>query len=402
MEKGFLSQVIKGNRLIWFAVFVLMVIGCIEVYSCTTSISYQYQGGNTFFYPLKHLAFLVAGLVCMCVFSMISYKRYVKHANFLFLVGVILLIITLLTGNSTNDARRWLTIPFVGLSFQTSDVVKLFLVLYLSKMLALAQVEPENQKKYFFYCIGAIFGVCVFVLPSNFSTALMIGISSLVMLMLVDIPRKWILSVIAIAIVAFVLFVLFTKAVNLHTRFDTWVSRVETFFAGGGAQSSDYQSEQSLVAIGLGGFSGVGIGAGVQNTSLPHPYSDFIFATICHETGIVGAAVLCFCYVVLFFQFVVVVKKAKTLFPALLVVGLSLNIMLQTLANMLVATDFIPVTGQPLPFVSMGGSSIICTGVAIGVILNVSRYTSEKETVEEIEKNNPQEEEIVDYPFMAG
>ncbi|MCR5454700.1 MAG: FtsW/RodA/SpoVE family cell cycle protein [Bacteroidales bacterium] len=396
------QKILKGDGIIWGVMIVLAVVGGLEVYSTTAAISYKFQGGNTFVYPLTHVMYLMIGFVCMFVFSLIPYKFYVKHANWLMYTALILLFLTLFSGNSTNDARRWLTIPGLGISVQTSDFAKLILVLYLAKMLALAQVETENQIKYFWYCLGAIGGVCVLVLPSNFSTAALIAVSSFVMLILGKFPRKWRWRLIGGAVLLFVLLVLFTKAANIHTRFDTWVARIETYFSGGGALSSDFQSEQAIVAIGLGGWTGESIGGGVQNTSLPHPYSDFIFASIAHEIGIVGVLGVIALYTILFYRCVMVVKQAKTLFPALLVMGLTMNIMLQTLANMLVAVGLIPVTGQPLPFVSMGGTSIMCTGIAIGVILNISRYSGEKETVEEIEKDITQEEEIVDYPFMAG
>ena len=399
---GSLGKMIKGDPLIWCMVVFLSVIGLVEVYSCTSMISYKYQGGNTFFYPLKHLVFLLMGFGAMFVFSMISYKKYIKHANWLMVAGLVLLLFTFFSGNSTNDARRWLSIPLIGLSFQPSDLVKILLVLYLSKMLALAHVEPENQNKCFLWCIAAIGGVCLLVLPSNFSTAALIGLSSFGMLVLGKLPRRWRWNLVGLAIAGFVLFVLFAKVTNIHTRFDTWVARMETFFSGGSAQGNDFQAEQSLVAIGLGGLKGAGIGAGIQNNSLPHPYSDFIFSTIAHELGIVGVLGVVGFYMVLFYRCVMVVKQAETLFPSLLVMGLLMNIMLQALANMLVAIGFMPVTGQPLPFVSMGGSSIICTGIAVGIILNVSRYSGKKETVAEIEKDVQEEEEIVDYPFMAG
>jgi cell division protein FtsW len=399
---GGLSKMIKGDPVIWVMVLLLSVVGLIEVYSCTSMISYKYQEGNTFFYPLKHLLFVLMGFGAMFIFSMISYKKYIKHANWLMVAGLILLFATFFSGNTTNDAKRWITIPLIGLSFQPSDLVKIILVLYLSKMLALAHVEPENQNKYFMWCIAAIGGVCLLVLPSNFSTAALIGMSGFGMLVLGKLPRKWRWGMIGLAIAGFVLFVLFAKITHVHTRFDTWVVRMETFFSGGSAQGNDFQSEQSLVAIGLGSLKGVGIGNGIQNNSLPHPYSDFIFSTIAHEMGIVGVLFVVGFYMVLFYRCVMVVKNAETLFPALFVMGLLMNIMLQALANMLVAIGFMPVTGQPLPFVSMGGTSIICTGIAVGMILNISRYSGKKETVAEIEEDVQEEEEIIDYPFMAG
>ena len=317
---------------------------------------------------------------------------------------VAVLALTLLLGSDTNDARRWFTIPLIHISFQPSDFAKLALTLYLAKMLALAQVEPENRLSYFRKSLVAIGVVCGLVFPANFSTAVLIGVASLVMLFLGNFPTKWILATIGIGIAAMLVFVLFVKAFGVHSRVSTWTSRIETFFSSdsNGNAAKDFQAEQSIVAIGLGGLKGTGIGNGTQINSVPHPYSDFIFAAIAHEMGLGGVLGIIVCYIVLFYRCLVIVRDVGTLFPALLVMGLMMNIMLQTMSNMLVAIGFMPVTGQPLPFVSMGGTSLICTGIALGVILNISRYTGKRETVSEIEPEEAETEEIVDYPFMVG
>mgnify|MGYP002626426947 CR=1 FL=1 len=396
-----LKSMIKGDRTIWFFVFALAAVGIVEVYSCTAMIAYKFQGGDTFHYPLRHIFYVILGFVMMCIFSWVPYKKYARWADILLWTSVVLLFFTLVMGHATNDAKRWFTIPLIGISFQTSDFAKIALVVYLSKMLALAQVEPEKRWGCFIRCIFAIVAVCGLVLPANFSTALLIGISSLGILILGNFPRKWILCLIGLVVVGFIMFVLVVKVTGISSRFDTWTSRIETFFSGGGF-NRDFQAEQSLVAIGLGGINGVGIGSGIQNNSLPHPYSDFMFSTIAHEIGVWGVIGVMICYLVVFYRCVQIVKHAGTLFPALLVMGFLMNIVLQTLVNMYVAIGFIPVTGQPLPFVSMGGSSIVCTGISLGVILNISRYSSQKETVSEIEQDDEEMEEIVDYPFMVG
>ena len=395
------KSMIRGDKTIWFFVILLAGVGIVEVYSCTSMIAYKFQDGDTFHYPLRHIAYIIMGFIMMCLFSWIPYKRYAKIADGFLWLCVGLLVLTLITGTATNDAKRWFTIPLIGLSFQTSDFAKLALVIYLSKMLALAQVEPENRKICFGKSLVAIILVCGFVFPANFSTALLIGVSSLGMLVLGNFPRKWIWALVGLSILLVIMFVLVVKGFGLSSRFDTWISRIETFFSGGGF-NRDCQSEQSLVAIGLGGINGAGIGSGIQNNSLPHPYSDFIFATIAHEIGVWGVLGVIICYMVIFYKCVQIVKNVPTLFPALLVMGFLMNIMLQTLVNMLVATGLMPVTGQPLPFVSMGGSSIVSTGIALGIILNISRYADQQETVSEIEQDDNEMEEIVDYPFMAG
>lgn len=399
---GILKSVIKGDRTIWVLMIFLSVVGFLEVMSCTTLMAHKFQGGDTFHYPLKHLACLVLGFVAMFFFSLMSYKKWIKWADFLLIGSIVLLIVTLVSGDATNDAKRWFTIPVIGMTIQTSDLAKFALVVYLSKMLALAQVEPEKKWRCFMLCIASIVGVCLFVLPANFSTTVLIGVSCLWMLVLGNFPKKWIIGLIGLGIVLLILFVVVVKVGHIHSRVDTWISRVETYFSGDGEQTKDFQTQQSLIAIGLGGLQGVGLGSGIQNNCLPHPYSDFIFASIAHELGILGVLGVIVLYMILFYRCVLIVKKTETLFPALLVMGFLTNIMLQTLSNILVSVDVMPVTGQPLPFVSMGGSAILTTGVSLGVILNISRYTSNKETVSEIEQNEPEIDDGVDYPFMAG
>ncbi|MBO7439430.1 MAG: FtsW/RodA/SpoVE family cell cycle protein [Bacteroidales bacterium] len=399
---GKLKSVIKGDRTIWVLMLFLAVVGWLEVMSCTTLMAYKLHEGNTSYYPLKHFACLLVGFGMMFIFSWISYKKFVKWADILLWASVGLLFFTLVSGVATNDAKRWFTIPLIGMTIQTSDVAKFALVVYLSKKLALAQVEPEKKWNCFIMCIVAIVAVCLLVLPANFSTAVLIGGACLWMLILGNFPKKWILGLIAIGIVLLVLFVAVVKIGHFHSRVDTWISRVETYFSSDSEQTKDFQTQQSLVAIGLGGLQGVGFGSGIQNNSLPHSYSDFIFASIAHELGILGVIGVIGLYMILFYRCVMIVKRTETLFPALLVMGFLTNIMLQTLANILVSIDFMPVTGQPLPFMSMGGSAILTTGMSLGVILNISRYTGDKETVSEIEQDEKEIDEVVDYPFMAG
>ncbi|MBQ5513279.1 MAG: FtsW/RodA/SpoVE family cell cycle protein, partial [Bacteroidales bacterium] len=220
------KSMIKGDKTIWFFVFLLAGVGILEVYSCTSMIAYKFQGGDTFHYPLRHIAYIFMGFIMMCLFSWIPYKKYAKWADGLLWACVALLFLTLITGHATNDAKRWFTIPLIGLSFQTSDFAKIALVVYLSKMLALAQVEPENRWKCFTKCIFSIVAVCGLVLPANFSTALLIGVASLGMLILGNFPRKWILGLIGLAIVGFIMFVLVVKVTGISSRFDTWTSRI--------------------------------------------------------------------------------------------------------------------------------------------------------------------------------
>lgn len=392
-------KVLKGDIGIWIVVFSLAMLSIVEVYSVTSTLSYRYQDGNTFYYPLKHLFFIVLGVGMMFVSSHLSYKRYYKVADILLWISVFLLFVTLAFGTSTNDARRWFTIPLLGISFQTSDLAKLTLMLFVAKMLSRAQNVPEERHACYVKCIIGVAAVCILVLPANFSTAFLIGFSSLVMLVLGRFPRKWLWTLLGVAVVFFAIYVVVVQLSGSHSRVGTWASRIESFFSSD--DSGNFQVSQSKAAIAHGGLVGAGIGGSIQRNTLPHPYSDFIFAEIIEEGGLIIGLVVIVAYLFLFYRCIKIAQHVDRLFPMFLLLGLSFNIMLQAVSNMLVAVNIMPVTGQPLPFVSMGGTSLLFNFWSVGIILNISRYTGERENVEEIEENDDVEE-IVDYPFLAG
>jgi cell division protein FtsW len=365
-------------------------------------LAYKYQGGNTVYYIFKHFIFIVVGFFVMYFTSRLSYKFYFKLARPLLWVSLGLLFLTLFE-SSTNDAKRWFTIPLTGISFQTSDLAKVSLMLYLAKVLSVSQDSEEQLFAGFKKCLIAIVGVCGLILLGNFSTAFLVGFTSLFVLFIARVKIKWIFAGIGICIGAGILLILFASLLGFHSRVDTWKSRVETFMSSDSESSreSNYQAEQSKIAVARGGLTGVGPGGSVQRNSLPHPYSDFIFSIICEEYGLIGGLGVMIFYLIFFYRCLYTIRNSERAFPMFLSLGLSLNIIFQALANMLVAVNITPVTGQPLPFVSMGGTSIIFTSISVGIILNISRYAGKKELVEEIEEEQ-NVEEITDYPFIAG
>jgi cell division protein FtsW len=392
-------ELLKGDSVIWTMVILLSGIGIVEVYSATSMLAYKYQDGHTTYYFLRHLMFVCIGLILMFCASRISYKYYFKIATPALCMAVFFLILTLMTGRDTNDARRWLSL--FGIRFQTSDPAKLALMIYLAKVISSSQNAGVKMIDVFKKCMIAIVLVCGLVLPSNFSTAFLIGVASLTVLFIGRINYKWLLGSIAGAVLAFGMFVGVMLATGTHSRVGTWSKRIETFFNPKENSSADFQAQQSKIAIALGDVFGKGPGNSTQRNILPHPYSDFIYAIIVEEGGLVAGTVVIVFYLVFFYRCILIIKNSERAFPAFIVLGLSLNVMLQAVANMLVAVNITPVTGQPLPFVSMGGTASIFTLFSVGIILNISRYTGKKEPVEEIEEES-EVEEVTDYPFIAG
>ena len=399
-----LFELLKGDRALWIVVILLSFIGVVEVFSSTATLGYKYKDGNTFFHLIKHLSFVVIGFIIMFVTSRISYKRTFKIAGPFLWFSAALLLITLFSGNDTNNARRWIEIPLVGLSFQTSDLAKLALMLYLAKTISQAKDDAnETEKKNVFkQCIIAVGAICLLILPANFSTAFLVGVTSLVVLYIGRVKIKWLLMTVGAAVVLFGFFVAVTQLSGSQSRVGTWSKRIETFFSSDSDGSgANFQTEQAKIAIASGGITGKGIGKSQQRTVLPHPYSDFIYAEIVEECGLVGAIGIVILYLVFFYRCIAIIRDSDRTYPAFVVLGFSLNIIFQAVANMLVAVHITPVTGQPLPFVSMGGTSLIFTSISTGIILNISRYAGKKETVEEIE-DEMEEEELTDYPFITG
>lgn len=375
---------IKGDRVIWIVVILLSIFSLLAVYSSTGTLAYKYQGGNTEYYMLKHFMILAFGLFLMYLAHLVKYTYYSRIFQVALYIAVPLLVLTLVIGLNLNEAKRALPLPF-NLSFQTSDLAKLTLIMYLARLLTKKQEQIKGLRESFLPIMAPILIVCLLILPANFSTAAMLFATSLVMMFIGRVNMKYILSLIGIGIVAMTIFVLilYNMPGEKQGRLWTWKSRIESFVNG--SEGENYQVEQSKIAIASGGLFGKMPGNSTQRNFLPHPYSDFIFAIIVEEYGLVGASFVVLLYLILFFRAVKIVTKIPRNFGAFLTFGVSFSLVFQAMINMGVAVNLLPVTGQPLPLISMGGTSIWFTSISLGIILSVSKEISNEENLKQEE-----------------
>jgi cell division protein FtsW len=361
---------LKGDRTIWFVVMILSVISILAVYSSTGTLAFKYQSGNTEYYIIKHMFiyFLAFGLMYVC--HRIPYYTYKKWASIALFVTIPLLLLTLLRGSNINEASRWLTLPIINLSFQTSDFAKVALILYVARVLSSKQDDIKDFKSAFLPIMLPVVVVCGLILPANFSTSAVLFMTCLVIMFIGRINIKYLASLIGIGVLTFSLFLGIAYLTGYKGRIETWNTRIESYFNG--KSDSNYQVEQGKIAIATGGLIGKGPGNSTQRNFLPHPYSDFIFAIIIEEYGFVGGGAVVFLYLLLFYRAMQIVKKSDKAFASFIAVGCAFSLVFQAMINMLVAVSLLPVTGQPLPMLSMGGTSIWFTSIAIGIILSVS------------------------------
>jgi cell division protein FtsW len=363
---------IKGDRVIWAVVFILTVLSFLAVYSSTGTLAYKYQGGNTAYYMLKHGIILLTGLLLMYFAHLLKYTYYSRIFQIAFYIAVPLLILTLLFGLDLNEARRALPLPF-HLSFETSDLAKLTLTVYLARILTKREEELKDFNKVLLYLMLPVLIVCGLIFPANLSTAALIFVTSLVLIFIGRVKFPYILSILGLSVLllGFVLAILLMMPAGKQARLNTWKTRIEQFKSGNA--QDNYQVEQSKIAIASGGLFGKMPGKSTQRNFLPHPYSDFIFAIIVEEYGLVGGTIVVLLYLILLFRAVRIVTKVPNNFGAYLAIGLSFSLVFQAMINMGVAVHLLPVTGQPLPLVSMGGTSIWFTSLSIGILLSVSK-----------------------------
>ncbi|MCC7333198.1 MAG: FtsW/RodA/SpoVE family cell cycle protein [Flavobacteriales bacterium] len=370
---NFIFRYIKGDKGIWVVVFLLSVFSILAVYSSIVTLAYKYQGGDTFFYLFKHAIILGIGLFLMIIAHNLKFKYYSRISQIALILAIPLLVLTMITGANINEASRWLVIPVINQTFQTSDLAKLALIMYLARFLSKHQDNIGSFKEAFLPVIIPVGIVCLLILPSNFSTAAMLFVTCLIIMFIGRISIKYILAVIGLGIVTLFIGLLIGKFYpDVLPRLGTWQKRIEAY-QGEGSKDANYQSEQAKIAIATGGVIGKGPGGSTQRNFLPHPYSDFIYAIIIEEYGMVGGVIIIFLYLVLFYRGIRIASKSEQTFGSLLAIGLSFSLVFQALINMAVAVSLFPVTGQPLPLVSMGGTSIWFTCLAIGIILSVSR-----------------------------
>jgi cell division protein FtsW len=376
---NWLETYFKGDRTIWLIVILLSIVSILAVYSSTGTLAYKYQSGNTEYYLFKHGIIMILGFALMYMGHFVKYTFYARIANLGIIIAIPLLLMTLLMGSNINEASRWLTLPIIGLSFQTSDFAKVALILYVARALSKRQDNIKDFKSAFVPIIVPVGLVCGLILPANFSTSAVLFTTCVILMFIGRISVKYIASMIGIAITAFALFLLISYAAGYDGRISTWKARIENFSSGDA--EGNYQVEQAKIAVATGGVLGKGPGNSSQRNFLPHPYSDFIFAIIIEEYGLFGGTFVVFLYLLLFYRALQIVKRTERAFAALITIGCAFSLVFQALINMAVAVNLFPVTGQPLPMLSMGGTSIWFTSAAIGIILSVSSEIDKSETV---------------------
>jgi len=378
---------LQGDIYIWVVVCILSIFGVLAVYSSTGTLAYTKQSGNTEFYLIKQSGMLLLGLFIMWLSHLLDYRYYSRLSQILLIISIPLLFYTLVFGSNVNEARRWITLPLIGLSFQTSDLAKLALIMYIARFLSKRQDQIDDNRKTLYPIAISIIVVCGLIAPANLSTALVLFLTCMVLLFIGRIPIKSLLSISGIALLFFAVMVVVILNLPGQGRVQTWKSRIENF-NNKKDPAGVYQNEQAKIAIAKGGVFGVGPGKSTQRNFLPSPFADFIFAIILEEYGLLGGFLLIFLYLFFLFRCVRIVIKSPKAFGALLAVGLAFSLVIPAFINMGVAVNIFPVTGLPLPLVSMGGTSTLFTSLAFGIILSVSRVIEgddNPEPVEEVE-----------------
>jgi len=372
MSVSALLEKTKGDRWIWLIIILLSLISIVAVYSATGTLAYKQGKAVEKILLTKHVIFVVLGIAMIYISHLLDYKYYAGISKVLMIITLPLLVYTLVFGTSLNDASRWVKIPFIGLTFQTSDLAKLALITFLARMLTKKQENIKDVKKAFLPIMGSVCVVFILIALANLSTALMLFGVSILLLIIGRISIKQIGIVCAGGLVL-LMFVIF-----LGPRRETYKSRIQSFMHPE-MQNSDktYQADHAKMALAKGGVFGAGPGNSIERNFLPHPYSDFIFAIIVEEYGFIGGLIIIILYLVLLYRCVRIVTQSPKAFGALLAAGLSFSLTIQAFANMAVAVGLGPVTGVPLPLVSMGGTSMIFTSIAFGIILSVSRDVEE-------------------------
>lgn len=387
----------KGDRVIWGVVLLLVLISLLAVYSATGSLAYKMYRGNTEIYLFKQIAFIAIGFCVIYFAHRVNYTIYSRVAKILFIVSIPLLLYTLFFGVTLNEGSRWIRLPIINLTMQTSDLAKLSLFMFLARLLSRKQTRIKDFKRGFLPVMLPVGITCMLIAPANLSTALLLGASCMLLLFIGRVSTKHLLLTIGIAAIPVMFLIMAAvyshkssggeevtskeKSSKLLARVDTWINRVENFMYGGKDNSDDnlYQVNQAKIAIAKGGVLGNGPGNSEQRNFLPQAYNDFIYAIIIEEYGLLGGALIIFIYLVFLYRSIRLFKKCPYAFGAFLSLGLSFTLVIQAMANMAVNVNLFPVTGVTLPLVSMGGSSFLFTCLSIGIILSVARNVEQLE-----------------------
>lgn len=383
-------QQIKGDKAIWAIAGILAVLSFGPVYSSSSNLAYLYGSGNTSSYLIKHGVHLILGFIILFGVHKIPHNYFKALSIILLPVVIVLLIYTLTQGTTIEgaNASRWIQIPVVGITFQTSALAMVVLLVYVASYMSKIKDKVITFKESILPLWIPVFLVIALILPANFSTAAILFSMVLLVVFIGGYPLRYIASILGVGVVMLALFVLTAKAFPgvFPNRVDTWISRVESF-TDKKSEEDGYQIEKAKIAIATGGVTGLGPGKSVQKNFLPQSSSDFIFAVIIEEYGLAGALVLMFFYTLLLVRILIVAGNTDTRFGKLVIVAVGIPIIFQAIINMAVAVELFPVTGQTLPLISSGGTSIWMTCLALGIILSVS--AKRQEILKETRQENP-------------
>jgi cell division protein FtsW len=391
------SERTKGDKVIWALVILLVLVSLLVVYSATGSLAYKLYRGNTEVYLFKQIAFITIGMAVIYFAHKVNYTIWSKVAYFLFLISIPLLIYTLFFGVRMNEGSRWIRLPIINMTMQTSDLAKLALFMYISRQISKRQNVIKDFKQGYLPLIIPVGIICALIAPANLSTALLLGASCLLLFFIGRANTKHLLITLGFACIPVIILIVAAvirhngpgdeltgskkTSSGLFARADTWINRVEGFIYGSKQSIDDdaYQVTQAKIAIAKGGVVGVGPGNSTQRDFLPQAYNDFIYPIIIEEYGLMGGAFILFIYLVFLWRSIRIFKRCPYAFGAFLALGLSFTLVIQAVANMAVSVNLFPVTGVTLPLISMGGSSFLFTCLAIGIILSVARNVEQLE-----------------------
>ena len=364
---------IEGDRVIWIVAVLLSIFSILVVYSASGTLAYKYKGGNTEYFLFKQLGFVLLSLSAIYFTHLVKYQYFSRISQIAVFFAVPLLLFTLVRGHSAGEASRWIAIPGIGFTFQTSDFAKIALVVYVARLLSMKQDQIKDFKEGFLPVVFPILIICGLILPANFSTAAVLFITCLVLMFVGRVNFKYISILVAGGIVFLSLFIALVFAFpNINNRVQTWKARIESFV--GGESEENYQAEQAMIAISTGGAIGKGPGKSTQRNFLPQASSDFIYAIIIEEYGsLIGGSLILLLYMILLFRATSIATRCNKTFGSLVSIGLCFMLVFQAMINMGVAVNLFPVTGQPLPMVSAGGTSVVFSSIAIGIVLSISR-----------------------------
>jgi len=370
---------LRGDRVIWAIVVLLSIISMVSVFSSASTLAYSERGGEISYYLIKHGIILGFGLVIIYICHLLAYTKFSRWAPGMLVVAFVLLGVTMWLGVNINNAKRWLQIPFVGLTFQSSDFAKLALIIFVARSIGSKQDVIKDFKEAFVPIILPVLGICMLIAINDLSSALMLFLICTLMMIVGRVALQYVVMLILLGISVFSLMVMVgAKYPELIPRAATWEKRIETYINPAMASTDDrYQITKAQIAMANGGIKGVGPGNSTQRNYVPSAHSDFIYSIIVEEYGVLGGTAVISLYVLLFFRIVRLVTKSSKAFGAMVAFGIGLALLLQAFFNIAVNLDLVPVTGLTLPLISMGGTSVLFTCISLGIILSVSKYIEE-------------------------